>query len=135
MALTVTLARVKEKCSLTGTTYDSTITNLINEMAPVIEYAIRDEHLNDTGNAKLQNTLSLGATEIVCAEILEQLQREAGALESVRLGDFALSPPEPADWPGALSMKDSGWKRLRPYLKPDPSGKAGAIAGGGSKKE
>ena len=117
MALTVTRARVKEKCGISGTTYDSTIDNLISEMAGVIEYFIRPEHIADTGNAGLQATLNLGATEIVCAEFMEQLAREPGASEKIVLGDLAL---EPTNGP-AFFIRKQGWGRLRPYLKFDPS--------------
>jgi hypothetical protein len=127
MALSVTRARVKEKCSITGTTYDATIDALISEMVPVIEYAIRDAHIDDTANTKLQNTLNLGASEIVCGEFLEQLAREQGAMERVRLGDFELWPPEPSAWKAALLIKDGGWSRLKIYLKQDASGKSGTV--------
>ncbi len=134
MGLTVTRARVKEKCSIAGSTYDATIDNLISEMTPVIEYAVRDEHLNDTANAKLQNTLTLAATEIVCGELLEQLHREQGAMERVRLGDFELWPPDADAWKGALGIKGHGWARLSPYMKSNPSGKP-SVTTGGSKNE
>jgi hypothetical protein len=117
MALSVTRARVKEKCGISGTTYDSTIDNLISEMAAVIEHFVRPEHIADTGNTGLQATLNLGATEIVCGEFLDQLSREPGALEKIVLGDLEL---EPAHGP-AFFIRKQGWGRLRPYLKFDPA--------------
>ena len=117
MALSVTRARVKEKCGIAGTTYDATIDNLISEMAGVIEYFIRPEYVADTGNAGLQATLNLGATEIVCAEIMEQLAREPGASEKLVIGDLSL---EPANGP-AFFIRKQGWNRLKPYLKLDPA--------------
>jgi len=117
MALSVTRARVKEKCGISGTTYDSTIDNLISEMAAVIEHFIRPEYIADTGNAGLQATLNLGATEIVCAEVLEQLAREPGASEKLIIGDLSL---EPANGP-AFFIRKQGWNWLKPYLKLDPA--------------
>src|SRR6188474_3217921 len=117
MAITVTRARVKEKCGINGTTYDSTIDNLISEMVGVFEYFIRPEHIADSGNAGLQATLNLGATEIVCAEFLEQLSREPGAAEKLTIGDLSL---EPANGP-AFFIRKQGWGRLKPYLKFDPA--------------
>lgn len=133
MALSVTRARVKEKCSISSSTYDSTIDNLISELVPVIAFAIRDEHIADTGNSGLQATLNLAAAEIVCGELLEQIQREIGAMEKVKLGDFELWPPSPRDWLGVLAIRDSGWKRLAPYLKPDASGKRATAGAAGGK--
>jgi hypothetical protein len=122
MAISVTRSRVKEKCSISSSSYDSTIDNLIAEIVPAITHAIRDEHIADTGNTNLQATLNLGAAEIVCGELLEQIHREAGAMERVRLGDFEIWPPSPSVWPGALGIKEAGWARLRPFLKADVSG-------------
>jgi hypothetical protein len=120
MAISISRSRVKEKCSVTGTSFDATIDNLIAELVPVIEHAIKPEHIADTGNSGLQDTLELGMTEIVCGEFLEQLARAPGAMERVRLGDFELWPPTPADWQAALSVKDTGWARLKPYLRSEP---------------
>ena len=117
MALSVTRARVKEKCGFTGTTYDATIDNLISEMAGVIEHSIHPGHIADTGNAGLQATLNLGATEIVCAEFLEQLAREPGASEKLTIGELSL---EPVNDP-AFFIRKQGWARLKPYLKADPA--------------
>lgn len=133
MALSVTRARVKEKCSISTSSYDATIDNLISELVPAISFAIRDEHLADTGNTGLQATLNLAAAEIVCGEILEQTQREQGAMEKVRLGDFELWPPSPKDWIAVLAIKDSGWKRLAPYLKADASGRKATTGSSGGK--
>lgn len=114
MALTITRARVKEKCAIADGTYDATIDNLIAEMAPVVEFAILASALADTGNTGLQATLSLGATEVVCGEFLAQKKRLENA-EPPAGG--AARPFDPTD-PARLAAK--GWKRLRPYLKVDP---------------
>jgi hypothetical protein len=132
MALSVTRARVKEKCGVTGSTYDATIDSLISEIVPTVEFAVRPEHLADTANSGLQATLNLSAAELVCAEFLEQLWREPGAAEAAVLGELSLTP---SDAP-AKALRGSAWRRLRPYLKSDPSEKAKAqVAAAAGKNE
>ncbi|MBV6491087.1 MAG: hypothetical protein CNCCGFBP_01619 [Fimbriimonadaceae bacterium] len=133
MSLSVPSSRVKEKCGITVSDYDATISNLIGEITPVVEYAIRGEHLADTGNTGLQATLKLGLTEVICGELLEQIAREPGALESVSIGDLALSPPPPQVWSTLAGLKRQGWARLRPFLKPDVAGVLATVLTGGSK--
>ncbi|KAA0239961.1 MAG: hypothetical protein EDM74_02480 [Armatimonadetes bacterium] len=133
MSLSVTSSRVKEKCGITVSDYDATISNLIGEITPVVEFAIRGEHLSDTGNTGLQATLKLGLTEVICGELLEQIAREPGALESVSIGDLALSPPPPQVWSTLAGLKRQGWARLRPFLKPDVAGVLATVLTGGSK--
>lgn len=122
MSLSLTRARVKEKCGIAASTYDSTIDNLITELMPVIQFAIRDEHIADTGNAGLQATLSLGTAEIVCAEFLDQLAQEPGASETVTVGELSFTPSDAPQ----KRLRQSGWHRLRPYMKSDPSGRTAA---------
>ncbi len=114
MALTVTRARVKEKCAIADGTYDATIDNLIAEMVPVVEFAILTSSLADTGNTGLQATLSLGATEVVCGEFLAQKRRLEHA---VAPASGEVRPFDPTD-PSRLVAR--GWQRLRPHLKVDP---------------
>ncbi|GIK33250.1 MAG: hypothetical protein HND43_07675 [Armatimonadetes bacterium] len=133
MSLSVTSSRVKEKCGITVSDYDATISNLIGEITPVVEFAIRGEHLADAGNTGLQATLKLGLTEVICGELLEQIAREPGASESVSIGDLALSPPPPQVWSTLAGLKRQGWARLRPFLKPDVAGVLATVLTGGSK--
>ncbi len=126
MSLTVTRARVKEKCGIAVTTYDTTLDNLIAELVPVIQYAIRDEHIADTGNVPLQATLNLAAAEIVCAEFLEQLDREPGASESLKLEGFELKPTTNP----AAKIRSRGLHRLRPFGKGDIAHAIGGVAAG-----
>lgn len=130
MSLVVTVARVKEKCGLTGITYDSTITNLIAEFLPAIEFAIRPEHLADTGNLGLQAVLNLGATEIVGGELMQQIARAPDGSELVRIGDNEILQAEPAMWRAVFGLSERGWRRLRPFLRDDGYGFAGGVAGG-----
>lgn len=136
MSLTVTRARVKEKCGQTGTAYDSTIDNLIAEIVPVVEFAVREDCLLDTGNAGLQATLTLGATEIVCGEFAAQLLREPGAVERVQVGSMLVEPFAGKSVADPSELIAAGWARLRPYLKLDPLVPiASAIGAGGNKQE
>lgn len=131
MSITVTRARVKEKCGIDDTSFDLTFDNLIAEVGPVLEYAIRSEHIAEISNAGLQATLNLGATEVVASEFLDQLAREPGAAETLTIGDLTLIP---SDVP-ASRLRASRWRRMRPYLKPDPSGKtSGAVLSAGGKQ-
>lgn len=126
MSLTVTRARVKEKCAIAEATFDATIDNLISEMTPVITYAIASAHLGDSA---LATTLDLGATEIVCGEFLAQKKR----LENAEMpAGGSTRPFDPTD-PSRLVAR--GWKRLRPYLKVDPSfAVTGGVRVGAAKK-
>lgn len=119
MSLTVTRARVKEKSGITGTTYDTTIDNLIAELVSVIEFSLHEEYLADTGNAGLQATLTLGATEIVCGEILAQLLRADGIVSDFDIKEVLATQ----DWwhlSDPYALRSQGLRRLRPYLKLDP---------------
>ncbi|MCC7433426.1 MAG: hypothetical protein IT363_01990 [Methanoregulaceae archaeon] len=112
MPITITRTRVKEKCNISVTTYDATIDNLIAEFTPVIETTLQSAALDDSG---LSATLTLGATEVVCGELLAQLRRQENALpptaEACGCGGF-----DPTD-PSRLARR--GWSRLRPYLLVD----------------
>jgi len=117
MSLSVTRARVKERCAVTDTTYDTSIDNIISDHVPAIEYAIRPEYVADSGNTGLQATLNLGALETCCGEFLAQRCREPGYAETFELDGIALTPflQKSARDPSGLVL--AGWTRLRPFLK------------------
>jgi hypothetical protein len=119
MALVISRAKVKDKCGLDEATFDALIDSLIVEQAPVIEYAIRPEHLADP-DAGLQATLTVGATEVVAGELLAMLYRRPGWREVIRLGDLELDPRLGTDLSDPGGLKAQGWARLRRYLKVDP---------------
>lgn len=129
MSLTVTRARVKEKCGIADTTYDSTLDNLIAEIVPTLEYVLGAEYLADTGNAPLQATLNLGAAEIVCAEFLEQLARQPGAGETIVLEGFELRP----SFEAAADLRRRALARLQPFAKRDIGNAAGGVAAAGER--
>ncbi|MBV6458960.1 MAG: hypothetical protein HONBIEJF_02099 [Fimbriimonadaceae bacterium] len=132
MALTVLLSRVKEKAGVTVSDFDAEATSLIADWVPVIEFALRPEILADPTSG-LVKTLDLGATELVAAELLDQVARKPGYFDSLDLDGFSLQP-----WPSIVGsaglLRDQGWARLRPYLRDDP-GILGArgVAAKGSK--
>lgn len=121
MALSVARSRVKERCGVADTAYDTVIDHLIADTVPAVEYAIRDELLADTGNAGLQATLNLGALEIVTGEFAALRLREPGGSEHVRVGDLEVVPFRGYDPADPFGQIRHGWRRLRPYLKVDPA--------------
>lgn len=108
MSLTVTRARVKEKCSISETTYDTTIDNLIAEIVPALAAQLEED-------ASAIANLNLGATEIVCAELLCQLAREPGATERVNLNGMEISGRRLMD--DAAALRAQGQARLSPYRR------------------
>ena len=117
MSLTVTRARIKEKCGIDDSSYDTPIDNLISDYVAPIEFSVRSEYIADTGNSGLQATLNLAALEICCGEFIAQLLREPGASESVSIEGLTLTPffTRSARDPSGLIV--AGWSRLRPFLK------------------
>ena len=117
MSLNVTRDAVKRKCRIGVSDYDTEIDDLIDEQLPVIEHAILQEHLDDTSNAGLQATLTLGATEVVAGEFLAQSYREPGASETIAFADVFIG--NRFDGRARSDIADPlGWSRLAPYLKP-----------------
>jgi hypothetical protein len=110
MGITVTRARVKEKCGIADSGMDAAIDALILEIVPVVEARIRPEHLADV-DAGTVATLALAATEVVAGEVLAQLDRAAGRGKLRLFGwEFAFGGPDPS------GMIAQGWGRLAPYL-------------------
>lgn len=129
MAISVSRSRVKERCGIADSAYDSQIDNLIADHLPAIEYAVRPEHLADA-SAGLVATMNLGATEIVCGELLALLAREPGASARITLGPITYEDLS-KDLADGYGLKRQGWARLTPYLKEDPAGR-GALRVAGS---
>ncbi len=128
MALSVAVAKVKQKCSLADASYDSAIADLIADLLPAIEFALRTDCLASTPNAELQATLNLGAAELIAGEFLAQLARAPGASETLRLGPLEIRPAWlPVEDP--FGLKAQGARRLAPYLRSgaDLVGSAGVM--------
>lgn len=128
MSLTVTRAKIKEMCGISGTEFDTPIDNLIAELVPVVEYAIKPEHISAIGDAGLQATLELAAAEVVAGEFLAQLGRHPGAFDTIQIGDLFVTPFL-ADVGDPFGLKVQGWNRLRPFLRIDPAMPAMAAVG------
>jgi hypothetical protein len=117
VALTVTRAKVKERCSFTDSSYDATIDSILADTLPVLEFALDPVALADTGNTGLQATLNLAALEWVCSDVLGVVAREPGAAEGVKLFGFELFGRRVRE--DAADLRASAAARLRPYLKPN----------------
>ncbi|MCC7231214.1 MAG: hypothetical protein IT203_12545 [Fimbriimonadaceae bacterium] len=117
MSLTVTRARIKEKCAVDDSSFDTPIDNILADYLPAIEYAIQPGAISDLGNTGLQATLNLGALEICCGEFVAQRLREPGAAEGIELEGIVLTPffRRSARDPSGLVI--AGWARLKPFLK------------------
>lgn len=116
MALSVSRARVKERCGESGTAFDTAIDHLIEDHLPAIEFAIRDDWIA-SGDAGVVATLNVGALEILTGEFMALRFRQPGAADHVRDGEVETVPYrgyDPADPYGQVRV---GWRRLRPYLK------------------
>lgn len=117
MSLTVTRDRVKERCAVADSTFDTAIDHIIEDHVPAIEYAVQAGHLADTSNTGLQATLNLGALEICGGEFLALRSREPGVADVVEIEGISLTPffTKSARDPGGLVA--AGWARLKPFLK------------------
>jgi len=113
MAITITTAEVKRKAMITTSDYDTSISALISEMQPALEYSIADSYLAATSDTNLQATLKLGMLEIITGEFLEQLRREVGSSEQFGVAGLTMgeSPQRGVD------LIQQGATRLAPYLK------------------
>jgi hypothetical protein len=115
MALSVSRDTIKRKCRILGSDFDDEIDATIDEQLPVIEYAILPNHIADS---ELEETLNLGAAEVIAGEFLAQLLREYGATERLDFGDFSIGPRTASDPADPFGLKRQGWERLSPFLKP-----------------
>lgn len=115
MAITISRAEIKRKCMIPAadTSHDGDVDALIAEMKPSIEFTISETYLNDTGNTGLQALLKLGVLEIISGEYLQQLYRETGASESLKMGGITLGERAAH---GAMLIAQ-GTARLEPYRK------------------
>lgn len=133
MALSVTVAQVKEKAGISVSTYDTPITNLINTWLPVLEHAIREESLNDPSTG-VQTTLNLGACEAITGEFQAQLLRAPGSSDTFSFGWLEVAP----NWASLhdpYGLKAQGVARLAPFLKSGVRlGQTFGVSAGGSRK-
>jgi hypothetical protein len=117
MSLTVTRARIKEKCGVADTTYDTPIDNIISDYVAAIEYSVEDQYIADVSNPGLQATLNLGALEVCCGEFYAQRFREPGAADVLDVDGIVLKPNFDGSARDPSGLVLAGWSRLAPYLK------------------
>ncbi len=113
MAITITTAEVKRKAMISVSDYDTSISALITEMQPALEYSIADSYLAATSDANLQATLKLGMLEIITGEFLEQLRREVGGAEQFGVAGLTVGLAVQT----GVELIEQGATRLAPYLK------------------
>ena len=114
--------RVRERCGLPDGAQDQRINNLIGEMVPALSRLLLPSALEDE---TLRPLLSLGATELVAAEMLGILSREAGELDVVTIGDLRIEP----SLDDGAKLRAIGERRLAPFVRPDLARHLGVIAG------
>lgn len=117
MSLSVPLSRVKERCGLTTTDFDTLVANLTYDILAALTFAIQDAHIADTGNSGLQATLNLAALEIVSGEFLVVHRQWSGFAEAVQIGELRITPGAILSADDPTGWKAQGWRRLAPYLK------------------
>ena len=96
----MTVAAVRAKAGLDGTAFDSAITDLIAEQIPALEATL----VGIVGPEA-----DLGATELVTAELLDQLARSGG---EARIGELQIGPE-----PSSVALRAQGAARLMPYRR------------------
>lgn len=99
MSLSVTTTRVRAKAGLTDTSFDTQIADLIAEQVPAIEATLIGVYGPEA---------DLGATELVAAELLDQLNRQDG---EVQVGELHIGGESTNE------LRAQGMARLAPYRK------------------
>jgi hypothetical protein len=99
LSLSVTTPRVRAKAGLTDTSFDTAIADLIAEQIPAIETTLIGVYGPEA---------DLGATEIVAAELLDQLNRQGG---EVQIGELHIGSESSA------ALREQGESRLAPYRR------------------
>lgn len=136
MSLTVPLSRVKERCGLSTTDFDTLISNLTYDTLAALAFAIQDAVIADTGNSGLQATLNLAALEIVSGEFLVIHRQWPGFAESLQIGELKVTPGSILSADDPSGWKAQGWRRLAPYLKvPQASLVPAAVSAVAGKRE
>lgn len=99
MSLSVTTARARAKAGLTDTSFDNMIADLIAEQVPALEATLIGVYGPEA---------DLGATEIVAAELLDQLNRQGGEVQILDLKVGGES---------SEALRSQGLARLAPYQR------------------
>lgn len=100
LSLSVTTAAVRAKAGLDGSAFDDAIAALIAEQLPALEATL----IGFSGPEA-----NLGATELVTAELLDQLARSGG---EVQIGELRVG-----EEPSSTALRAQGLSRLAPYRR------------------
>lgn len=113
----VKVERVRKKARL-DESYDEDIQETILEMIPFIESKIDETYLN-TDDESIKAIINLAATEIIVGEFIKEQSNDED--DSVSLGVGPIKIGENSSSKNRMSRaKDfvnSGWEKLKPYLK------------------
>lgn len=127
--ITVRLERVRKKARL-DEIYDVDIRETIREMIPFIESKIDEVYLN-TDDANIQAIINLGATEIIIGAFIKEQSNDED--DSVSLGVGPIKIGENSSSKNRMSRAkdflDSGWEKLKPYLKDEDPFYFGTMGG------
>ena len=117
--LTVDKTRVAKKLKLDPTEHEGNIDALIAEMLPLISLKIETEYL-ETADANIQSILNLGATEIVTGEYLKEMANSEEDSDSFTAGIVKVGENKAVQNRGKRANEwiESGWSKLKDYLKP-----------------
>ncbi|WP_432400957.1 hypothetical protein [Wukongibacter sp. M2B1] len=115
--ITVSAERVRKKARIDDT-YDADIQETIDEHIPYIESKIRDIYLNSEDN-NIKSIINLGATEIITGEFIKEQANDEEDGVSLGVGPIKISDNSVVKTRStrAQNFIDSGWEKLKPYLK------------------
>lgn len=121
MILDIKVDRVRKKARL-DESFDLDIQATIDEQIPYIESRIKEEYLNST-DISIQSILNLGATEIIVGEFVKEQSNDEDDSTSLGVGPIKIGENSSSKDRGksAKDFIDSGWIKLKPYLKKNPS--------------
>ena len=115
--ITVKVERVRKKARL-DESYDVDILATIEEMAPYIESKIDELYLN-TDDISIKSIINLGATEIITGEFIKEQANDEEDSVSLGVGPIKIGENSSSKnrMSGAKDFINSGWEKLKPYLK------------------
>lgn len=109
--------RVRKKARL-DESLDMDIQETIDEIVPYIESKIDSTYL-ETEDFSIQSIINLGATEIITGEFLKEQANDEDDGVSLGVGPIKISDNSSAKSRSsrAKDFIESGWSKLKPYLK------------------
>lgn len=127
--ITVKVERVRKKARL-DESYDIEIQETIEETIPFIESKMDEAYLN-TNDTSIQSIINLGATEIIVGEFIKEQSNDEDDSVSLGVGPmrFGENSSSKNRMSRAKDFLDSGWKKLKPYLKDEDPFYFGTMGG------